>query len=203
MNIKNVMLIIIILTVPYLILFGNFLFYFYNEDFYYKQFEKNNVNVEGKKNILDNLLNFFNGNEDLDYFNENERLHLIDVKNLINKFITAFYIVLILDILLLIILFTRFRKFLKKNISKILLYSGSLTIFVMFIFLILSLNFDFLFDNFHRLFFAGNWLFPEESLLIQLFPFEFFRDYFLKILTDSFLVSVIFVLIGLYTKNSE
>lgn len=89
-------------------------------------------------------------------------------------------------------------KIKKKNIlKKILLYSGILTIFIILLFFLLSLNFDFLFDNFHKLFFAGNWMFPEESLLIQLFPFNFFKFFFFKILIDSFIISLILILISL------
>ena len=201
MNVNKVILVILTITIPYLILIGNLYFYLYNETFYYKEFNKNNVNVKDKELILDNLLNFFKDKNELKYFNEKESSHLADVKNLIDKFISVFYFLIILDMLLFTILFIKYKKILIKNIKKTLLYSGILTIAVILVFILLSLNFDFLFDNFHILFFAGNWLFPEDSLLIQLFPFNFFYDYFLKILINSFIISLILILISLLLKK--
>jgi len=145
MNVNKVILVILTITIPYLILIGNLYFYLYNETFYYKEFNKNNVNVKDKELILDNLLNFFKDKESLKYFNEKESSHLADVKNLIDKFISVFYFLIILDMLLFTILFIKYKKILIKNIKKTLLYSGILTIAVILVFILLSLNFDFLF----------------------------------------------------------
>src|SRR3989344_446257 len=203
MNANKVILVILTITIPYLILIGNLYFYLYNETFYYKEFNKNNVNVKDKELILDNLLNFFKDKNELKYFNEKESSHLADVKNLIDKFISVFYFLIILDMLLFTILFIKYKKILIKNIKKTLLYSGILTIAVILVFILLSLNFVFLFDNFHILFFAANWLFPKDSLLIQLFPPFFFKDYFLKIFINLFIISFFFNLIYLFLKKKK
>lgn len=95
------------------------------------------------------------------------------------------------------------KKDVKKISKNVLLYSGALTIMIIAVLFILSLNFDYLFNAFHKTFFTGNWEFPEDSLLIQLFPFGFFKNYFLRILINSIIFSIIFILAGFCIKHRD
>lgn len=53
-------------------------------------------------------------------------------------------------------------------------------------------KFGWLFDSFHRLFFAeGTWIFRSTDMLILLFPKEFFLDAFLRIMADSIIISLL------------
>lgn len=201
MNYKKVLLVILILTIPYLILISNFYFYLYNEDFYYKEFEKNNIVVEDKEDIINNLFNYLKSKEELNYFNQREKTHLLDVKNLITKILILFYFLIFLDIILLIILINK-KKF-RLILRKIMLYSGVLTVSICILFFLLSLNFNFLFDNFHKTFFEeGTWLFLQNDLLIQLFPFNFFKDFFIKIILNTFVIGTL-IFMGYYILRNR
>jgi uncharacterized membrane protein len=58
-------------------------------------------------------------------------------------------------------------------------------------------NFISLFENFHYIFFPqGNWAFPEGSLIITIFPFGFFYDFFFRLLLSSLLISIILLFAG-------
>ena len=59
-------------------------------------------------------------------------------------------------------------------------------------------NFWALFDKFHYIFFPqGNWAFPEGSLIITIFPFGFFSDFFFKLITVSLVIAVILLALAI------
>ncbi|MBC8500642.1 MAG: DUF1461 domain-containing protein [Nanoarchaeota archaeon] len=167
-------------------------FFVFNESYYYSQFDKNNVNVDEQEEILDNLLLFFKGEESLAYFTEEEQSHLEDVKALLNKFFFSLYISVLLFFISIIILFFINKKQFKDYIPKIVFLSGLVSFTIIVLFFLASLNFSMTFKGFHKLFFSqGNYLFPESSLLITLFPAAFFKSFFLRLMLSSFLLSII------------
>lgn len=195
MNHKKIFLVIIILTVPYLLLIGNFYFYLYNESFYHKEFEKNNIQINNDKDILKNTLNYFKDKEKLIYYSEKGKQHLSDVKDLIKKIIFLFYFFFVLDIILLIILIN--KKNIRLILKKLLLHSGILTLSICILFFLLSFNFDFLFTNFHNMFFEeGTWQFYKDSLIINMFPFFLFKDFFFRIIVNTVIGGVVLVVLG-------
>jgi len=93
-------------------------------------------------------------------------------------------------------LFTDKKKNLRK-IGLVFLWSSAIVLFIFLILYILSSNFSYLFENFHTVFFPqGNYMFSEESLLITLFPFGFFYQYFIRLVISSSIIAILLVIIG-------
>ncbi|NQU98043.1 DUF1461 domain-containing protein [Candidatus Woesearchaeota archaeon] len=166
----------------------------FNESYYHSQFARNNVQIENKEEVLVNLLNFFRGEEDLEYFSENEKSHLEDVKILLDKFFFLFYFTLFLFIVSLTTLFFINKKNFKENLPKILFLGGLSSFTVIILLLLASFNFSVTFDGFHKLFFSqGNYSFSSTSLLISLFSESFFKSFFLRMIFNSLILSIIFM----------
>lgn len=110
---------------------------------------------------------------DRSVYTQDEIRHLYDVKRLIQK--TAFVTVWVLIVLGIIMLITRYHwtyhGFWKTSITRGIVLCGgvawSLTLLSLF-------NFNWIFEQFHRLFFVDNRQFPSTSFLIESYPAEFF-----------------------------
>ncbi|MFH1589134.1 MAG: DUF1461 domain-containing protein [archaeon] len=182
-----VFLVLVVILVPLKILL-------FNEDYYHFQFEKNSVysKVANADAVLDNLLTFFKGEVELDYFTDNEKSHLEDVSVLLNRFFFVLWFSVIMVFVSLTTLFFLNKKDFKENVYKVL-FLGGLSSFALLILLFLaSINFSLTFGGFHQIFFPqGNFSFPETSLLITLFPQAFFRSYMLRMLITSLSLSVV------------
>ncbi|PIN74373.1 hypothetical protein COV20_00420 [Candidatus Woesearchaeota archaeon CG10_big_fil_rev_8_21_14_0_10_45_16] len=126
--------------------------------------------------------------------------HLEDVKNVMRWADIVFYLSLLIGTTI----FTYYKKD-KRQIKKLLRYSGISTVaFVSMILLLALTSFDFLFTNFHHLFFPqGNWLFPYDSFLIQTFPIGFFVSLSRNIFLLAFILGIIFIVLGYYQKNDR
>lgn len=129
---------------------------------------------------------------------ENEMSHLEDVKKVMNYIDYAFYFLL----LVLIIILT-YHKQDQEQIKKLFKYGGITTVVSILFVLLFSLTFfDSLFTIFHQIFFPqGNWTFPGSSLLIQIFPLQFFINISRNIFLLSLIEGSIFILMGVYYKN--
>lgn len=196
---------LIIVILPLIIILGSFRLILYNNTFYYSEFEKNSVYQKFDKETVNSankeLLDYFQNKNYLKgaFFNEREKLHLKDVKRLIETVILIFYS--------LAIIFTLSLYYLYYNnmvlITKSLKISSILLILILTIFGILSLlNFSEVFLNFHYLTFSNNlWqLNPETDNLIVMFPKIFFYNFLKRILIISSIFSIT-ILLFLVTKN--
>lgn len=127
-------------------------------------------------------------------FTESELSHMVDVKNVVQKALLAWYIVIGLSVaifgwFLIMGQWSSLRKAFQAGGWITLGLIGALLIFLL-------VSFDTLFTRFHQLFFTeGTWLFDESSTLIRLFPFEFWRDAFALVLIFTLLVGLILVLL--------
>lgn len=190
------LLFLIVLNTVLVIYLANFRYYAFNENYYKKQFEKNNVydDVLEADIALNNLFLFFKKDKELnDFFGENEKSHLNDVKLLIDKIIVIFYFLIILEIFLIFSLYFLFKKNIKKHVSFTLVGTSIIIILISALLYIVSHNFQFMFVKFHEIFFPqGNWSFPADSNLIKMFPQSFFYGFFYKIILNSFVVSLAF-----------
>jgi integral membrane protein (TIGR01906 family) len=160
---------------------------------------KNNVykSIEQEQTslILDNLLNFFKGEESLEYFEEKEKSHLQDVKVLINKFFFVLNISFIVLIICVLVLFFLDKKYLKENYLKIIFLSGLCSFALLALLFLAGFNFSISFEGFHKIFFPqGNYAFPESSLLISLFPETFFLSFFKRLLLSSGIIAILLML---------
>jgi integral membrane protein (TIGR01906 family) len=198
---KKILLTILIILLIFLI---NLKFFALNVDFYEKEFVKYNIydeftKVEVKDNV-DNLISYLkNKNVSLnkDFFSEREILHLKDVKDLIYKFSILFYILSAISIIFIMyLIYTKQYKIIGNS----LVYSGIIIIclsLILFLF-----NFNYIFTKFHLIFFRNDlWLLSPESNLIKLFPLNFFRDIFKRIILNSIIISAIIIIIGLLTRR--
>jgi uncharacterized membrane protein len=143
-------------------------------------------------------------------FTENELSHMRDVRFLFNSFrlITLLFLLFLLIYFVLETqrikklkgsklrkekkLFLEKKTFFIKTTKQASIFS---LIFLVLLVLFVLLNFNFSFDVFHRIFFPqGNWIFPHDSLLITLFPSEFFFSMASKILLITFSVVLLIIL---------
>src|SRR3989338_9631118 len=97
------------------IILGSFSLMYGQKDFYYHEYEKNGVygRFSGNEtyareyaaNVTGNLLDFLKGKSQLQYFTDDERSHLADVKGVIFALNLAYYISAALFIMIFLILY--------------------------------------------------------------------------------------------------
>ncbi|GEM_PF-4957953 len=199
MNSKLVVVTSLLFTV-FLFLFSGLLLAF-DLDFYLLEgtIYPNSLH-QNKTLFYSNLISYFNNAAELSsFYSFEEAGHLHDVKNLIHSFL------LFLSFLFLVLMFLFCYFFSKKPelLSSFFILSFFIATFIIFLFSFLSFfSFDLLFDKFHRLFFIHeSWIFSADSLLIQLFPLEFFVDAFKRILAYFFFFSFSFFSLGILLKE--
>jgi len=195
MKVKGVVLIITLILFIFLL---NFKLLVYNTNFYSKELDRLNITIprELAETNINNLISYFKSEKELttNFFNEKEKLHLRDVKGLINKTIVLFYITLALLIILIALNY--------KNLKKPFIFSGIIAILIIFIFCLI--NFESFFNNmFHKLLFNNDLylLDPSRDNLINLFPYEFFQDFAYRLFLNSFISSLILITIGFILKK--
>lgn len=199
-------LILIFLT-PTLILL-NFRLLVFNHSFYKSEFTKLNVYQQFQsKDIVNHkseqLIKYLCCGESLSssFYTNREKLHLIDVKNLIYlvniQFIFQLISVLIISAVL----------FIKKKIN-LILQSFKLASFITIISIILlwsisKLNFDQLFFKFHLISFKNDyWLLPKEANLIKLFPAQFFADFANRIALQTLIMATVILVISVILNRT-
>ncbi len=145
---------------------------------------------------LGNLQNF----QGKKIFTESELSHMVDVKEVVQGALLAWYIIIGLSVAILgwfLIMgqWSLLRQAFQAGGWVTLGFIGALLIFLL-------VSFDTLFDRFHRLFFAdGTWLFDQSSTLIRLFPFVFWRDAFALVLIFALVVGILLVLLTRKRKS--
>jgi uncharacterized membrane protein len=156
----------------------NINFLFVDMTFFENEFDKLDNYNSKQMNETTILSIYFQDNSEFinsSVYTSNEVSHLKDVKDLI-----SFSRILMLFLVLIFLL-----EFEKKS----LLYAFPTILIISLVLFVLSLNFSLFFNNFHELFFTGNYSFPSSSFLIQSFPEQFFNDAFLTILFRSLVFS--------------
>lgn len=129
-------------------------------------------------------------------YNARELSHLLDVKVLVKNMLTA-WLVLLLIWLLLLVWAWRGKWFLDFLLA--VSNGGWLTLgIILFLLTAVLVDFDGLFTAFHHLFFEGDtWLFYYSDSLIRLFPMRFWRDAF--ILTGG--ITILLALISALSRK--
>ena len=203
-KITILLVILLIINLPILIYLANFKLMVYNHNFYQKEFKKNKVydEVSNADNILDNIFLFFKDKSGLDdVFNENEKSHLQDVKNLVVGVNYFFYILLSIEIILLLLLFLAYRKDIAvffEIIGFIFMITGLSIVILSLVLYIFSGSFSDMFVKFHLIFFPwGNWQFPDTSTLIKMFPEQFFYNFAYKAVSNAVFTAVITTIAGI------
>jgi integral membrane protein (TIGR01906 family) len=204
-TIASIILIIIIVLVL------SFFLTFINRKFYDKSFASYGtyvtLGVEGSRLIVDNLINYLtsenteiNEVKQLTLFTPKEQSHLADVQRLV---VTLKYVGIAALVLLGIFIFLLMKiKRYEKKLSRILIISGIGVIAIIIILFLLSSNFPAFFETFHKILFPqGNYTFSGDSLLITLFPQQFFEGFARKMLTEAALIGVMLIVLGFAIKS--
>lgn len=151
---------------------------------------------------------------DSDFFNEREKTHLTEVKELYRIVLTALNTAVVLSLVIfaaIIFLFKRACIYLddesatddlKKILSNILVFTGIITNAIAAFFFLLTFSFSSVFIKFHLLFFkTDTWLLnPATDNLIRMFPQGFFFDMFLKIVLSSMFFATVLLAVGLVIR---
>ena len=198
--------IFMVISVPIILCGFNLNLIAFDRSLYKEEFLKYNVYANLKnydvEKINDGVLNYLkNGkSKDIienDFFNEREKRHLLDVRNLVQGVLSTYSSSIILFLLSTIILFL-LMNFNFRDISRkllIILTFGSLLTLLGagLAYLLSSLNFNFAFDAFHKTFFSsGTYLFnPEFESIVVLYPKNLFLDLLARIIFGIIFSSVI------------
>ena len=199
--------IMLILMLPFILYLANFRIAAFDESFYKEEFVKYNVYQSVRNKDVDainlQLLNYFkyDKTQDLvkiDSFNEREKKHLLDVKNIIQTAVLSMYIIIAVFIVLAAFLFFINRKKFYINLGISLLFGGICTSWISIIAALVAwLGFTSFFDIFHRTFFsAGTWLFNSNDLVVTVYQERFFYDMLVRIVIYTFITALVILTIG-------
>ncbi len=200
---------------------------FGNRSFYEKQYEKNNVleavgmEMDDLMEVTDYMLEYLQGKqetlsitttmwgEERDFFNDRERAHMVDVKNLNLGAVTVMYCCIFSCIICLIALALSFRlshpntldignrqksdSFLKVLCRCVCIGTVAFIAIVGIGALIVSTDFDKYWRIFHTIFFTNDlWLLDSSTdMLINIVPLEFF----IALVARCAILFVVFILI--------
>jgi uncharacterized membrane protein len=208
-----------------IILFSPLAYYVFNLDYYEALQEHYGVfsilNRDDVLNISEKIINFFKYREELDYtepalqaryadetrntvmsFQQDEINHLYDVRIILTTIFIIYFISLILFIIILVILSKRNMKSFLRNTGRVFIIAPVIIFIIILLLLLFGRNFPVLFENFHKVFFPqGNYEFAANSLIISIFPFGFFYDFFVRLVTCSAIMSLIFLFTGIIFIN--
>lgn len=154
-----------------------------------EKYSKRENKVEEQTEVLD----FFEtGNLSLN-LTPLEKSHMNDVRNLNQKF-KIFIIILMIIVSVLIIINKQIHEILFKlwiPLLTTILITGVIYLFP-----------NFSFEIFHKIFFPqGNYTFTYNSLLISLYPQEYFFELFYTIMLRTILLIIPLIIIGYYLKK--
>jgi len=209
--IVNIIAVLLILNITLILYLFNFRLILFDADFYQAEFEKYRVYERfGKENIdktNSGLSAYFKDGKsnnllDDDFFDFEEKRHLLDVKNIVQKTPSLLVWMVGIVIFLLILFYLTDFKRLTEYIPLILIFSGAVTlIFGLILLLFVRLNFDLPFAFLHKMLFEeGTWLFSGDSNLIGMYPIGFFYDFSRGIFFNAALHGFVLVLIGFFIR---
>ncbi|MBI2670466.1 DUF1461 domain-containing protein [Candidatus Woesearchaeota archaeon] len=183
-----------------IILFSSVFPLIFNKSFYTKECNKLGTNCEKTIHVLDYLKNKSTLSKE---FNEREKIHMKDVKNLIYTLLIFYIITTVVVAAMIIVTYIYNKKNFLNFLRIYFLYGGIFSLLLLLTpLMLIYLNFDFVFSVFHRLFFRpGTFLFNENDLLIRLFPEQFFVDAGLNIFFNAIIISIAIIVIGVSTKK--
>jgi integral membrane protein (TIGR01906 family) len=202
MHRKNLILIILfVLILPSVSYVASFKAVAFDGGFYNQEFTKYNPNISDREGITSDLIKFLeyspNDFELVKSFQEKEISHLIDVKKLMHRFIFLSNIFILLLAAILILLYYSDKKRFFYNFGLSFCIGGAFSLIISSLSYILLNNFDWAFTSFHQLFFAGNWQFPADSLLITLFPEQFWIDASYHLMFNALIIANILIVVGI------
>lgn len=179
----------------------------YNDNFYEKEFQKNNVyekfSKESVNNATNELFGYIQGKNALttNFFSERDKQHMVDVKELINNALLIYYVLFFVIVVLFVFLYLKHPRSIKT-----ILFSSSILVIAFTIFCFLFRNyFDAFFIKFHETLFTNNlWLLnPATDNLINLFPGQFWYSITLQIFLRSAIAAVLLLLFYFILRHTK
>lgn len=195
----------------WLAIYGDRDYHFYEKEYQkYRVTESLGMEIEDVMDVTDHMMAYLIGKEEKlsvitsvegenqDFFNEQDRLHMADVKNLFLGGIKVGWFCIAAGMLLLIILIRR------KTDWKILFFRsysmalGVWAIILAFLGIAFSIDFTRCFTIFHKIFFTNDlWMFdPATDYMIRMLPEGFFFDMVIRIIV-IFMIALV-LLWGLF-----
>jgi len=187
----------LILIIPILILLLSFKLITLNPIVYNTEMDK--LGNQEYNYQVTNLLGYFNNKNSLvGSYNTIEKMHLYDVKDLLDKSDIVLYFTGIISILLVLFLYYN-----KTGLDSFY-YGGLMTLsLLLIIFVAIQLSFVTSFTYFHKLLFTNNyWVLNDNDLLIKMFPETFFYDLAQYIFGLVLLFSLFLTIAGYFIKKS-
>ena len=208
---RKILIYISAAIITFLAFSGSLFLVLVNRGFYDKSFQEYGayakIGVEGIRNTADAIIGYLAGDtadankvSGLNPLTSKEKSHMEDVHSIFSKVKYLSFITLAL--LGIILLRMRANGTFREDIRKVLKYSGIKTLIALAAVFFLSINFDWFFTRFHYLFFPqGNWQFPSDSLLIIMFPQQFFQDYVSRMFIQILIFGVVFLAAGILLEK--
>lgn len=190
------LIIALLLTSFQVAIYGDKEYKFYEKEYAkYEVTEELGMTMEDVMDVTDKMMAYLIGEreelsvmttvegKEQDFFNEQDRLHMADVKNLFLGGLKLRWILLAAAVVLAFILLIRkvkLREILSGAYFRALAICGSLTVILGILF---SSDFNTYFTIFHEIFFINDlWLFdPETDYMIRMLPEGFFYDMVMRI----------------------
>lgn len=190
------LIIALLLTSFQVAIYGDKEYKFYEKEYAkYEVTEELGMTMEDVMDVTDKMMAYLIGEreelsvmttvegKEQDFFNEQDRLHMADVKNLFLGGLKLRWILLAAAVVLAFILLIRkvkLREILSGAYFRELAICGSLTVILGILF---SSDFNTYFTIFHEIFFTNDlWLFdPETDYMIRMLPEGFFYDMVMRI----------------------
>jgi integral membrane protein (TIGR01906 family) len=192
-------IIIAAILIPIIIFLFSAITVVYDKDFYTNEPAKlgsSETLVASHEKIADYLTDSGNLDSTLDSvegLTAAEKSHLADVKDIMND-------LPILFLVLLLVWLTLFSRIKEKR--KILLYGGLAAAVIPLI--LYAVPFDAVFNLFHQIVFPqGNWIFAPDSLLIQIYPIQFFYDAAFRIFGQGFAIGALISLFSIMRQRQH
>lgn len=220
MKINKLLVVILVLFIPFIILMGGvrlimspaFAEFEYNRAGF--PLDPYGMETHERKQWADYSIRYLTNDEPIDYlgnlqnfqgqkiFTESELSHMVDVKQVVQGALLAWYIIIGLSVAILgwFLIMAQW-----SSLRQALRAGGWVTLgLIVALLIFLLVSFDTLFDRFHRLFFAdGTWLFDQSSTLIRLFPLVFWRDAFALVLIFTLLIGILLVILTRKRKSKH
>jgi integral membrane protein (TIGR01906 family) len=220
MKINKFLVVILALFIPFIILMGGvrlimspaFAEFEYNRAGF--PLDPYGMETHERKQWAGYSIRYLTNSEPIDYlgnlqtfqgqkiFTESELAHMVDVKQVVQGALLAWYIVIGLSVAVLgwFLIMAQW-----SSLRQALRAGGWVTLgLIVALLIFLLVSFDTLFDRFHRLFFAdGTLLFDQSSTLIRLFPLVFWRDAFALVLIFTLLIGILLVILTRKRKSKH
>lgn len=191
--------------------------------FYEKEYIKYDVasdmdmTIDNVMEVTTYMMDYLIGREDVlsietevdgqtqDFFNEQDRLHMADVRNLFLGGLSLRNVLLVIAVILLVILAVKKAELQTLLLKAYICAAGIFALLLAFLGVAFSIDFTKCFIIFHKMFFTNDlWMFdPATDYMIRMLPEGFFYDMVIRIVIVfvCFLVGGLLVVLGVKRSN--